>query len=153
LCLPAGCGGEDPPEPWLPDYSTATGATETYSYAIQTRNVELAIATTAEGERATYEQLLRTMIGYALEKDFYWKVEYVANTGKEETTQASIKVRYLTADAEGNPKEVQDKQGNVIKAQERWWVFIKQADNTWRLSPSKGAELNAKDGRRTAEAH
>lgn len=136
----------------MPDYSTAESATETYLRAIQTNNVELGVMATAEPERASHEAQLRTLLGYAAEKNFYWKVEIIEGTAHADDNKAVAKVRYVTVDAKGERTEVLNPQGKVIPEQSGWWVFIKQSDGTWRLSPSEGKRLNELDAKNKANA-
>jgi len=149
----AACGNEPPPEkPWLPRFDTPEHATEAYLRGYETANVELGTMATVPAERATHGRFLRARIDHSRKRNLQWSIEVEEGSAEHGADYARIKVFYRLYDEEGNPADVLADDGRVIKDAWSWLVFLRQPDGSWRMSPSRTAELMELDRKKRAAA-
>jgi hypothetical protein len=129
--LVTACGGGDnsadavPAEAkYVPDHSTAAGATEAFMRAIETENIGLLSMTLMDDEREKVLPVFEENFKQSKKKGVRWKLEQEAESEWLPEKEARCAMKF-TELKDGEPT------GVVVGA---WYVFIKTSDGSWKYS-------------------
>ncbi|MCB9933997.1 MAG: hypothetical protein H6841_11315 [Planctomycetes bacterium] len=134
LCFVA-CGGGNAADHvnkearYIPDVSTAEGATEAYARAIETGSITLAELVFMDEEREALQAEFRQNFQETQRAGVKWKLEF-SEAQQVSDTHVQARVDY-----------VQLKDGKEIAREKSWIVFTRVADGTWRYSRAMSVKL------------
>lgn len=138
-----GCGGGDASNAanapaYVPDLSTPAGATEAYAYAIENMDEAVATAVYATAEREDSLESFRQICKASLAESYTWKLTFENAAEIEGKGEAHVLVTFMPVHKK---KGEQPEQGN-----RRWVVFVREADNNWRVSRKASDAVNEAAG-------